>query len=117
MPKQYQSEPELVVIVSGFENCTTEKEGFTHLSHLVVGTYYLVHSTPEDAFEKMRSGLLRFLDHHGIDRSKYKDDVTHAWIEAIQTVIEQTGPAASLVDVTNTVVERLSGSRLTVETE
>jgi hypothetical protein len=117
MPKQYQSEPEIVAVVSGFENCTTGKEEFTHLSHLTVGAYYLVHATPEEAFEKMRSGLLRFLDRHGIDRSKYKDAITHAWINEIHTVIRQTEPGSSLVEVTNTVIERLSESRLTAEAE
>lgn len=117
MANPYHSEQEIVDVVSGFENCTTGKDGFTHISHLTVGAYYLVHTTPEEAFEKMRSGLLRFLDHHGIDRSKYKDRLTHAWIKEIQTVIEQTQPRPSLVEVINVVINRLSESRLTVEPE
>jgi hypothetical protein len=117
MPDQYQSEPQIVAVVSGFENCTTGKDEFTHLSHLTVGTYYLCHSTPEEAFQKMRVGLLRFLDHHGIDRTKYKDRLTHAWIQEIQTVIEQTEAGASLVEVTNAVLDRLSCARITVEDE
>jgi hypothetical protein len=112
---QYQSEQEIVAVVSGFENCTTTKEGFTHLSHLTVGAYYLCHSTPAEAFERMRSGLLRFLNHHGVGQTKYKDRLTWAWIEAIQIVIEQMEPGSSLVAVTNEVIARLGESRITVE--
>ena len=117
MPNQYQSEPQIVAVVSGFENCTTGKDEFTHLSHLTVGAYYLCHSTPEEAFQKMRVGLLRFLDHHGVGRTKYKDRLTHAWIKEIQTVIAQTEAGSSLVEVTNAVIERLRNSRITAEDE
>ena len=115
MPNQYQSESEIVAVVSGFENCTTGKEEFTHLSHLTVGTYYLCHSTTEEAFQKMRAGLLRFLGHHGVDPSKYKDRLTHAWIKEIQRVIEQTEAGSSLVAITNMVIQRLHNSRITAE--
>ena len=117
MPNQYESESEIFAVVSGFENCTTGKEEFTHLSHLTVGAYYLRHSTTEEAFQKMRVGLLRFLDHHGIGQGKYKDRLTHAWIKEIQTVIEQTEEGSSVVEVTNAVIERLRNSRITAEDE
>lgn len=117
MPNQYQSESEIVAVVSGFENCTTRKEEFTHLSHLTVGAYYLCHSTTEETFQKMRVGLLRFLDHHGVGRAKYKDGLTHAWIKEIQTVIEQTDAGSSLVEITNAVIEHLRNSRITAEAE
>ncbi len=117
MPDQYKSEQEIVAVVSGFENCTTSKEAFTHLSHLTVGAYYLCHSTPVAAFAKMRFGLWRFLDHHGVGQAKYKDCLTQAWIRQIQTVIEQKAPGSSLVEVTNSVIERLGDYRIRVEGE
>ena len=111
----YQTEQEIKAVVSGFENCTTGKEGFTHLSHLTVGTYYLCHSTPDECFEKMRLGLLRFLDHHGVDRIKYKNGVTWAWIRQIQSVIGQMDDDSSLVAIANAVLEHLGQYRMTPE--
>jgi hypothetical protein len=115
MPNQYQSEAEIAAVVEGFEKCTTDKAGFTHLSHLTVATYYLVTSTPTEALRKMRIGLLRFLVHHGIGQTKYKERLTQAWMERVQSVIEQMEPDASLVAVTNEVIARLSDSRMTIE--
>jgi hypothetical protein len=113
----YKNEQEIEAVVTGFERCTIAKDEFSHLRHLAVAVYYLRDSTPEQAFQKMRDGLLRFLDHHGISRTHYKDALTHRWITLVQSVIEQMNPESSLVDVTNAVLERLGDSRLTDEGE
>jgi hypothetical protein len=108
----YKDEQEIEAIVAGFEQCTTGKNEFTHLSHLTVAVYYLRNSTPEEAFQKMRSGLFRFLDYHGVRRAKYKEDLTRTWITLVQRVIEQMNSDASLVTITNAVLERLGDSRI-----
>jgi hypothetical protein len=113
MRTHYQTEQEIEAVVSGFENCNTSKEEFTHLSHLTVATYYLCNSTPEESFEKMRSGLLRFLDHHGVDSAKYSDRVTRAWIERIREV-RQENQHASLLEIVNTVIAQLSHFRIPI---
>jgi len=110
----YQSGEEIAAVVQGFENCTTPKDQFTHQSHLTVAAYYLYTSTPDETFEKMRLGLLRFLDHHGVDPAKYSDRVTRAWIQQIQNVSEQMGAAATLLAITNAVLDRLGDSRIAV---
>ena len=112
MSDHYQTVQEIAAVVAGFENCTTSKEGFTHLSHLTVAAYYLCRSTPDEAFEKMRIGLLRFLDHHGVGRPKYDDGLTRAWIKQIQNVIEQMDGDSSLVMITNKVLARLADTRI-----
>ena len=114
MADHCHTDEEIEAVVAGFENCTTAKEQFTHFSHLTVAAYYLCTSTPDETFEKMRFGLLRFLDHHSVGRAKYSDRVTWAWIEQIQNVIEQMDNA-SLVSITNAVLEKLGRYRLTVE--
>jgi hypothetical protein len=115
MADLFKTEQEIEAVVSGFENCTTSKERFTHVSHLTVATYYLINSTPKEAFEKMRSSLLRFLKHHGVNSAKYSDRVTLAWIREIQRVIEQMETDCSLVSITNGVLEQLGQHRITVE--
>ncbi|HEV7798814.1 MAG TPA: hypothetical protein VGO73_11690 [Pyrinomonadaceae bacterium] len=115
MADHYQTEQEIAAIVAGFEQCTTGKDEFSHLSHLTVAVYYLRDSTPEQALQKMRDGLLRFLDHHGVGRAHYKEQLTHGWIILIQSLIEQMDPDLSLLEVTNVVLQRLGDTRLPVK--
>jgi hypothetical protein len=112
MMDHYKTEQEIAAIVVGFEQCTTGKDEFSHLSHLTVAVYYLRDSTPEQAFQKMRDGLHRFLNHHGVGRAHYKEQLTYRWITLIQSVIEQMDPDLSLPEVTNAVLERLGDTRL-----
>jgi len=115
MPVHYKTEGEIDAVVAGFEECTTGKDEFNHLGHLTVATYYLRRSTPDRAFQKMRNGLFRFLDHHGVGRAKYNEPLTLAWIARVQEVIDQMNPECSLVEVTNVVLERLGDSRIPVD--
>ena len=112
MRDHYQTEQEIADVVAGFEQCTTGKSEFTHQSHLTVAVYYLHNSTPEQAFQKMSTGLFRFLDHHDVGRTKYNEQLTRSWITLIQSVVEQLDPKLSLVATTNIVLERLRDSRI-----
>ena len=115
MAVHYQTENEIEEVVENFESCVTGKDDFGHRGHLTVAVWYLQNSTPEQAFEKMRSGLLRFLDHHAVGRAPYSDQLTMSWINLVQSVIKQTDPDLSLVEVTNIVLERLEHSRILFE--
>jgi hypothetical protein len=108
MTTLYQSEAEIESVVQGLESCTTGKDDFPHRKHLAVAVWYLRNGNVEQAFEKMRASLLRFLDHHGIDRGKYKEELTRAWINLVHEELEELGPNLSLTTVTNEVIERLS---------
>lgn len=104
----YQSEAEIEVVVKDFESCATAKEDFKHRDHLTVAVWYLRRSTPEESLNKMRSGLFRFLDYHGVGRAKYNETLTIFWIKLVEQVLGQTDRAASLVQSTNLVLERLA---------
>ena len=117
MGQHYQTAEEIEAVVSGFENCTSSKEEFTHLSHLTVATYYICNSTAEESFEKMRSGLLRFLKHHGVNTAKYSDRVTRAWLEQVHQVCELTNQESSLVVIVNKVIADLGTARISIERE
>jgi hypothetical protein len=108
MKSHYQTETEIESVVQGFESCTTGKDDFPHHKHLAVAVWYLRDGTVEQAFERMRSSLLRFLEHHGIDRGKYKEELTRAWINLVKSELEQIPPNQSVVTITNTVIEQLS---------
>ena len=112
MDKYYNNQQEIEAVVTGFEMCTTGKDDFSHVNHLTVATYYLCRSTPDESFEKMRLGLFRFLDHHGIDRAHYKEQLTRDWIALVQQVVEKMGAETPIVDVTNDVIQRFGKLRI-----
>ena len=80
MAGYYKDVREIEAVVNGFESCTTAKDDFSHRSHLTVAAYYLHGSNELDATQRMRAGLLRFLDHHGVGRAKFHETLTIFWI-------------------------------------
>ena len=110
--KHYSTEEQIRRVVEGFEGCTTAKWAFTHREHLTVATWYLCHADPANALDQMRNGLLRFLDHHGVGRVKYKEQLTVSWMMLIQDSIERMDAKLSIVERTNKVLDELADSRL-----
>ena len=111
----YKSEAEIEAVVQGFESCTTGADDFKHRDHLTVAVWYLRNSTPEQAFQRMCSGLLRFLDHHGVGRPKYDEQLTLNWINVIQETIQEINPDLSLLQVTNIVIDRVGDLRVIID--
>jgi len=111
----YQSEAEIEAVVQGFESCGTAPEEFNHRSHLTVAVWYLKRSTPDEAVQKMRGGLFRFLDHHGVGRGKYHETLTIFWIKLVWSAMDEMENATSMVQATNSVIERLSDPRVISE--
>ena len=109
--QHYSTEKQIEDVVRGFEICATAKDQFTHREHLTVATWYVCHSDREDALNRMRAGLLRFLDHHGVGRTKYKEQLTVSWMTLVQNAIQQMDATLSIVDRTNKILDDLSDSR------
>jgi len=115
--KNYSTEEQIREVVEGFEKCTTPKETFTHREHLTVATWYLWHAAPTVALDQMRDGLLRFLDHHGVGRVKYKEQLTVSWMMLVQSSLEKMDEKLSIVERTNKVLDELGDSRLVPDDE
>lgn len=107
-PKNYyESDDEIAAIVRGFESCMTPPAKFSHASHLTVALSYLYLSrlTIAEATTRMRSGLYRFLNHHGIDRQKYNETITLFWIKLVRSFLDRTDRARSLASIANEMIE------------
>lgn len=100
----YQSEAEIENVVRAFEACETDKEAFKHRDHLTVAIWYVETVGREAALKRMRSSLMRFLEHHRVDGKKYSEPVTVFWIEKIAEKLKELGPQVSLVEKCNRVV-------------
>ena len=88
----------------GFEACETGADDFDHPEHLVVAVSYLHVLNRDAALDRMRAGLLRFLQHHVGDTEKYSETVTVCWIDKIAEKLKKLGPDVSLVDKCNTIL-------------
>ena len=101
---RYQSEDEIEKVVRGFETCETGGDDFHHADHLAVAVWYLHTMDRDAALDRMRAGLLRFLNHHGGDTSKYSEPVTVFYIDKIAEKLSEIGPEVSVVEKCNAVL-------------
>jgi hypothetical protein len=110
MPRPYESEREIEVVVHGFESCTTDKDSFSHKDHLAVAVWYLRQDEAQ-ALDLMRASLLRFLDHYDC-RANYHETLTRFWIQQVQGILKNQTKGLPLLETINSVVEKLGNSRL-----
>src|SRR5689334_13595058 len=102
--KRYESEDEIEKMVRAFEACETGADDFHHAQHLAVAVWYLHKMDRDTALDRMRAGLLRFLDHHEGDTSKYGETITVFYIDKIIEKLNEMGPDVSVVEKCNTVL-------------
>ena len=102
--KRYQSEDEIANVVRGFEACETRADDFHHSEHLAVAVWYLHTMDRDAALDRMRTGLLRFLNHYEGDTSKYSETITVFYIDKIVEKLSQIGPEVSIVEKCNVVL-------------
>jgi hypothetical protein len=112
---RYKEIREIEAVVDGFESCATAKNDFTHRSHLTVAVYYLLHFNELEATQKMRSGLHRFLDYHGVGRAKYHETLTVFWIKTVSAFLDRVDQKLPVLEITNAAIESLGDSRLVFE--
>ena len=110
----YKSDDEIEALVRGFEDCSTLPSEFNHRAHLVVALSYLHLSrlTAEQATERMRAGLYRFLDHYGEDRQVYNETITIFWIKLVQSFLDQTNATRPVADIANEMIKAYGNSQL-----
>jgi len=108
----YQTEEQIDDVVRGFESCTTDKSDFKHQHHLTVAVSYLRELTLEQAINKMREALLRFVDHHEVDRRKYNETITVFWFQIVAEAMRTMPANVRVVEQCNRVIERFSNADL-----
>ena len=99
----YRDESEIADVVGKFEHCEFRLEEFTHARHVTVAAWYLCNLRPDEALKRMRSGLVRFIEHHG--RHGYHETITRFWMERIGLCIAQMPADMSVRQKVNEVVE------------
>jgi hypothetical protein len=111
----YQTEAQIDDVVRAFESCTTDKSEFKHQHHLTVAVSYLRELTLEQAIDKMREALLRFVDHHQVDRQKYNETITVFWFHIVAEAMRTMPANVRVVGQCNRVIERFSNADLALD--
>ena len=78
-----------------FANGTVTLAQFDHRAHVRLAYVLLVTEDVDAATVAMRSALLAFMRHHGVDPAKYHETITRAWILAVRHFMDRTGHSAS----------------------
>ena len=99
----YREESEIREVVAKFENLEFALPEFTHVRHLTVASWYLCTLASAEALVRMRSGLQRFIAHHG--RDGYHETITRFWMELLQEFLRNLPEPMTTVEKINHVVE------------
>jgi len=112
---RYQTEHEIEAVIEGFESCRTAGDAFTHRQHLTVAAWYLKTLSEDEALTRMRTGLLRFLTHHGENTTKYNETITLFWLKKVRQCLEDSSSGSSFTEKTNSMLEALASSRMILD--
>jgi hypothetical protein len=109
----YRTVSEIEEIVRRFEGCEYKPEEFTHAKHVTVAAWFVTQEEKEAAKERMRSGLLRFIRHHG--KNAYHETITQFWIEMVGYHLHGVHSKGDLIPTINEIVLRLGDKNLIYE--
>jgi hypothetical protein len=100
----YTDEHAIVKVVEKFERCEFGIEEFAHGRHLTVAAWYLCQFSQEEALVRMKTGLVRFIEHHG--KQGYHETITRFWMEIVGSFLESMPRDAAIMEKVNNIVER-----------
>jgi hypothetical protein len=109
VPPAFQTVAEIEAVVRAFEACAVAPEEFSHRAHLTVALWYLTLAPMNEATERMRSGLQRFIAHHG--RQGYHETITLFWLKLVRHFLDQADANRPLPDLANELFARFGNSQ------
>lgn len=104
----YESEDEILSVVTAFESATLPHDKWRHAEHLLMAMHYALHNDFETALDKMRSGILKLNDFHGVvttNERGYHETLTVIWTRAVFGYIKDN-PNKDLVMLANEIIEK-----------
>jgi hypothetical protein len=78
-----------------FESLRLAPEAFGHCEHVRLAYIYLCEKSVDDAHEAMKNALIAFLAHSGVNKSKYHETITRAWVMAVRHFMAQSADCVS----------------------
>jgi hypothetical protein len=109
-PALYADAESVLRLVAAFENRTLPKPQWTHGAHLTMGFWYAAHLPAEVALDRIRAGILRLNESHGVvttPTSGYHETITRAYMRLIGAHLAADADGGEWHERTNRVLERL----------
>ena len=82
------TDTELLVLLDRRERCQLAKDEFHHRDHLAVAAAYLYANNFEAALARMRTSLMRFAAHHGVN-GLYHETLTRFWLLKVEQRLDR----------------------------
>ena len=106
----YSKLADIEEVVRRFESCEYWPEEFTHARHLTVACFYLSTLPTDQALSRMRTGLHRFIEHHG--KQGYHETITRFWMKACGQFLSGQAAGTDLVENINATLQALANKEL-----
>jgi hypothetical protein len=107
----YGGDEDVLEVVRRFESCEYAPDDFKHRLHLTVALVYLLESTYDEALERMRRGLRRFVEHHKLS-GVYHETLTVFWVRRVLAFVERSDTTRGLTTLANELNDAYADSRL-----
>jgi hypothetical protein len=98
------SDEEVRDLVTAFESSTIAPSQFPHAAHLAVALSYLGNMPLAEATARMRTSLLRFTAHHGVN--VYHETLTTFWMRLLAHIVSNHYSDLPLWRRINLIVDR-----------
>jgi hypothetical protein len=114
-PLFYDDTASVLRLVEAFEDRTLPKARWTHAAHLTMGIWYAAHLPPEAALDRIRAGILRLNEAHGVVTTPtggYHETITRAYMRLIGAHLVEDGDGGEWPERVNRLLERLGAREL-----
>ncbi len=115
IPAPHENADAVLRLVAAFEKRTLPKAEWTHGAHLTMGYWYAAHFSPEDALDRVRTGILRLNEAHGVvttPTSGYHETITRAYMRLLEAQLAEDRDGGEWHERVNRALERLGGRDL-----
>jgi hypothetical protein len=114
-PPLYGDAASVLRLVAAFESRMLPKAQWTHGAHLTMGFWYAAHLPPEVALDRIRAGILRLNEAHGVVStpiSGYHETITRSYMRLIGAHLADDIEGREWHDRVNRVLECLGARDL-----
>ena len=105
---RYETEEEIFEVVNAFESATLPHDKWRHAEHLTMAMHYALDNDFNEALNKMRSGILKLNDFHGVVTTPergYHETLTVIWTRAVFDFVKADSDK-ELVVLANEIIEK-----------
>lgn len=103
---RYENEDEIFEVIEAFEKTTLPHDKWRHAEHLIMAMHYALHNNFDEALNKMRNGILKLNDFHGVvttNERGYHETLTVIWTRAVYDYVK-SNPNKDLIELANEIV-------------